>query len=109
MKIRSLNRNFDNLVNFFTSIKSKFSVTGISETTIPLILIVITSLFHKHRPSRPGGGVGMHLDVDLALKFRNDLSIVTDESLSVESLFIEVSRPKRNKLIVRVIYRGTGL
>ena len=52
----------------------------------------------------------MHLDVDLALKFRNDLSIVTDpESLSVESLFIEVSRPKRNKLIVGVIYRGTGL
>ena len=51
----------------------------------------------------------MHLDVDLALKFRNDLSIVTDESLSVESLFIEVSRPKRNKLIVGVINRGTGL
>ena len=51
----------------------------------------------------------MHLDVDLAFKFRNDLSIVTDESFSVESLFIEVSRPKRNKLIVGVIYRGTGL
>ena len=76
---------------------------------MPLILIVITSLFHKHRPRRPGGGVGMHLDVDLAFKFRNDLSIDTDESLSVESLFIEVSRPKRNKLIVGVIYRGTGL
>ena len=29
----------------------------------------------------------------------------TDESLSVESLFIEVCRPKRNNLIVGVIYR----
>ena len=47
----------------------------------------------------------MHLDVDLAFKFRNDLSIDTDESLSVESLFIEVCRPKRKNLIVGVIYR----
>ena len=31
LKIRSLNRNFDNLVNFLTSIKNKFSVIGISE------------------------------------------------------------------------------
>ena len=75
---------------------------------MPLILMV-TSLFHKHPPSRPGGGVGMYLDVDLEFKFRNDLSIDTDESLSVESLFIEVSRPKRNELIVEVICRGTGL
>ena len=45
----------------------------------------------------------MHLDVDLAFKFRNDLSRDTDESLSVESLFIEVSPPKRNKK------QGTGL
>ena len=51
----------------------------------------------------------MYLDVDLAFKLRNDLSIDTDESLSVESLFIGVSRAKRNKLIVGVIYRGTGL
>ena len=95
MKIRSLNRNFDNLVNFFTSIKSKFSVIGISETWLADSDHTVDSynFIYKHRPSRAGGGVGMHLDVDLAFKFRNDLSRDTDESLSVESLFIEVSPP----------------
>ena len=109
LNIRSLNRSFDNLVNFLASITSKFSVIGISKTWLAdfdhTVDIDGYNFIHKHRPSRTGGGVGMYLDVDIEFKFGNDLSIDTDESLSVESLFIEVCRLKRNNLIVGVIYR----
>ena len=77
MNIRSLNRNFDNLVNFLASIKSKVSVIGISDTWLAdsdhTVDIDGYSFIHKYRPSRPVGEVGMYLDVDLEFKFRNDL------------------------------------
>ena len=90
------------------SIKNKFSVIGISETWLShsdhAVDIDGYNVVHNHRPNRPGGGVGMYLDVDSEFKFRNDLAI-DNESFSVESLFIEVCRPKRNNLIGGVIYR----
>lgn len=109
LNIRSLNRSLDNLVNFLASITSKLSVIGISETWLAdsdhTVDIDGYNFIHKPRPSRTVGGVGMYLNVDIEFKFRNDLSIDTDESLPVESLFIKLCRPKRNNLIVGVIYR----
>ena len=59
------------------SIKSKFSVIGISETWLAdsdhNFDIDSYNVIHKQRPSRPGGGVGMYLDADLEFKFRNNL------------------------------------
>ena len=68
--------NLDNLVNVLASIKRKFSVIGMSETGIAdcdhTVDIDGYNFIHKHRPSRPGGGVGIYLDVDLEFKFQND-------------------------------------
>ena len=59
LNIRSLNRSFDNLVNFLASITSKFSVIGISETWLADSDHIVDI------DSRTGGGVGMYLDVDI--------------------------------------------
>ena len=79
LNIRSLYRNYDNLINCLASIKNMFSVIRISETWLAhsdhAVDIDGYTFARNHRPNRPGGGVGMYIDADLEFKFRDDLAI----------------------------------
>ena len=80
LNIRSLNRNYDDLINCLASIKNKFSVIRISKSRLAhsdhaQVDIDGCNFVHNHRPNRPGGGVGMYIDADLEFKFQDDLAI----------------------------------
>ncbi|CAH3040926.1 unnamed protein product, partial [Porites lobata] len=50
---------------------------------------------HKYRQNRTGGGVGLYISNDLEFKLREDLSLHNVDT--VESLFIELIRPREKK------------
>ncbi|CAH3183334.1 unnamed protein product, partial [Porites lobata] len=53
---------------------------------------------HKYRQNRNGGGVGLYISNDLEFKLREDLSLHNVDT--VESLFIELIRPREKNIIV---------
>ncbi|CAH3041708.1 unnamed protein product, partial [Porites lobata] len=53
---------------------------------------------HKYRQNRTGGGVGLYISNDLEFKLREDLSLHNVDT--VESLFIELIRPREKNIIV---------
>ena len=65
LNIRNLSRNIDSLTNMMTEINAKFSVIGISETTLQDISHTVDidgyNFVHNHRSDRTGGGVGLYL------------------------------------------------
>lgn len=105
LNIRSLPRNFDNLTNLLAHLNMQFSAIGITETWLQdsthLVDINGYEFIHKHRSSRPGGGVGLYLSNDLDYTTRVDVNI--DEV--AESLFVEINRSQGKNVIVGVIYR----
>ena len=58
---------------------------------------------HTHRSGKSGGGVGLYVASNLEYKSRNDLAI--EDTACAESLFVEISRPKGENVVVGVIYR----
>ncbi|CAH3188463.1 unnamed protein product, partial [Porites lobata] len=53
---------------------------------------------HKYRQNRTGGGVGLYISNVLEFKLREDLSLHNVDT--VESLFIELIRPREKNIIV---------
>ena len=107
LNIRSLERNLDKLTNLLSNLSMRFSVIGITETwlqhTSHLVDIHGYSFFHRFRPNRVGGGVGLYLTENCDSKIRDDLCFVNQEI--AESLFIEINRAHGKNIIVGVIYR----
>jgi len=105
--IRSLPRNLNSLTDLLSCLDIKFSVIGISETwpsESPHSTDINGFKFlHKHRLNRVGGGVGLYVSNDLEFKLREDLSISKVDI--VESLFIEVTRPREKNIVVGIVYR----
>ena len=107
LNIRSLPRNLNSLTDLLSCLDIKFSVIGISETWLsesPHSTDINGFKFlHKHRLNRVGGGVGLYVSNDLEFKLREDLSISNVDI--VESLFIEVTRPREKNVVVGIVYR----
>ena len=107
LNIRSLSRNLNSLTDLLSCLDIKFSVIGISETWLsesPHSTDINGFKFlHKHRLNRVGGGVGLYVSNDLEFKLREDLSISNVDI--VESLFIEVTRPREKNVVVGIVYR----
>ncbi|CAH3186505.1 unnamed protein product, partial [Porites lobata] len=53
---------------------------------------------HRYRQNRTGGGVGLYISNDLEFKLREALSLHNGDI--VESLFIELIRPREKNIIV---------
>jgi hypothetical protein len=49
------------------------------------------------------GGVGFYISENINLKIRNDLDLGIIED--VENCWIEIQRPKQNKIVIGCIYR----
>ena len=108
LNIRSLSHNFNSLTDLLSKSDIKFSFTGISDTWLSesshsTDIEVYKFLHDKHRQTRTGVGVGLFVSNDLEFKHREDLSISNVDI--VESLFIEVIRPREKNLIVGIMYR----
>ncbi|KAJ8030372.1 hypothetical protein HOLleu_26778 [Holothuria leucospilota] len=108
MNSRSLNKNFNSIVDYLSIIKHNFAVIAFSETWLnnnvsPLININNYSLIDHHRTHRKGGGICLFVRRDFTYSERVDLSFFND---NVESLFVEMTAPYCNvNVIVGVIYR----
>ena len=107
--IRSLSKNFDNLVIFLKLLNRNLSCIGISETWLNDISPIDTfsipsySFLCKSRNSRRGGGVGIYVNKTYNYKERTDLSIFDDGIF--ESIFVEIETNNFEKTLIGVIYR----
>ena len=104
---RSLNKNFNAISNFISTLCIDFSVYGFSETWIndstPLLFNVSGySFIHSDRQEGKGGGVGLLVADNFEYVIRNDILY---PSCDYESLFIEINLPRHKNIIVGVIYR----
>lgn len=108
LNARSLNKNYDELVNLLTCLKHNFSVTGISETwlkptsDINQFQIPGYSFFHVCRSDKSGGGVALYVKEEMGSKIRSDLSGAHPH---YESISVELSLSNK-KLVVGCVYRA---
>ena len=107
--IRSLSKNFDNLVIFLKLLNRNLSCIGRSETWLsdisPIDTFSIPNYYFlcKSRTSRRGGGVGIYVNKTYNYKERTDLSIFYDGIF--ESIFVEIETNNFEKTLIGVIYR----
>ena len=103
---RSMNKNFDSMDLFFSSIQHfPFSIIGITETWLnnkspPLFNIENYKLIRADRSYGRGGGVALYIHDSLTFKERPDLSV--DGS---EYIFIEIINKQAKNILVGVMYR----
>ena len=57
---------------------------------------------HYYRKDKTGEGVGLYLDSTLEFKTRYDLAF---NDSRIESLFVEICRPRTKNVIVGIVYR----
>ena len=118
LNVRSLNKNFDNLLNHLSMLNTQFSVISLSETwnkdddddeefenekkndSSDSFEIKGYEFEQNCRKERQGGGVAMYIKTGVPYKILENL-----EFSEAESLFIEI-KPKVGKAtIVGVVYR----
>ena len=99
-----LPHNLVKLTDYLSCLNKKFSVIGIFETWLNdsshSVDISGFQFLHKYRQNRTGGGVGLYISNDLEFKLREDLSLHNVDI--VESLFIELIKPRENNIIVGI-------
>jgi len=105
--IRSSSRNFADFLSFLSLLDCTFSVIALSETWLNSRnhdLFPIPNYNHEsaYREYRQGGGVSLYIHQSLPYKLRNDLSVFTDD---LESIFLEITLPRSQSIIVGCIYR----
>ena len=105
--IRSLPKNFDNLVIFLKLLNRNLSCIGISETWLSDISPIDTfnipnySFLCKSRSSKRGGGIGIYVNKTYNYKERTDLRILYDGIF--ESIFVEIETNNFEKTLIGVI------
>ena len=92
---RSLNKNFESLSVFLSTIKTSFSIIAISETWIsqtPLIPFHIEGyiFINSYRIEGRGGGVLFFISNLLEYKVRSDITCTEEVKNDIELLFIDV-------------------
>lgn len=106
--IRSLNANFDKLVDLLSLVKHKFTIIGLTETKrqASRVNIVDTSIPGYNFISLPSllnsGGVGFYISNDINVSYREDLS---KNSNDFEALWIEMQSDLQHNIVCGVVYR----
>ena len=99
---------FYDLQQYLGELVYKFSVIGISEMWLNIDNESQTQLpgysfVNNNRNAKTGGGVGMFISSVINFHVRNDLNLQRDGVL--ESIFVETSLRKNEKIIIGTIYR----
>ena len=111
LNVRSIQKHFDEVVEYINSINYNFDIIGFSETwhtnsTADLYNIPGYQCMHKYRESRKGGGVTLYLKDKFCYKIRPDLCILGND---VDCLFIDIDatcvKGLTSHIILGLIYR----
>ena len=107
LNIRSANKNFEQLSLILDNINTDSFVIGLTETWFtdePHSLYSLSrhNLVFNNRVNRRGGGVALYVPTHLHYTVLNELNKM---SQTVESVFIEITLPKRKNVVIGVIYR----
>ena len=99
---RSLLCNYDEILNFNSSLNNVFDVLCVSETwltdaTEDLINIEGYTFVGKHRKNQRGGGVGIYVRNELKFKIRRD---IISDSENCEIIAIEIVNDKEKNIII---------
>ena len=120
LNIASMSKHYDKLINLLALINCSFSFLGISETrsltqtddqleTVPLEQkedFPIPGYEKIFTPTESSaGGVSLYILKSLSYKPREDLNRLCYQSLTLESIFIEIILSDRPDIIVGNIYR----
>ena len=111
INIRSLNKNFDKLLEFLSIMKNEFDIIAISETWCNDHNIHINSLYqipnytpiHQIRKTSNKGG-GLVLYITKTITF-NALEKLSNNNKHIESLSVEIIRKNQKNIILSCIYR----
>lgn len=111
LNIASLNRHFDELNSLLALLHVKFSFIGISETRYYKSQALVSNFPISgynviHTPTESSaGGVALYISDSFSFQPRPDFDQTMYQSKTLESVFVEVSRPKKSNLIVGTIYK----
>ena len=105
--IRSIQANFDNLVQLLSDLNFPFNIISISETWLRSSEQIANFdlpgySFLSQSTTLRAGGVGLYIKNGIQYNVRHDLSFSTDES---EMLWIEIESDLNSNMICGVVYR----
>ena len=104
--VRSLNKNFDQLVFFLDQLKTESSVIGISETwlkdTPSFFSIDGFSFVTNSRTEKRGGGVGLYISSGLSYAVKEEFNVISN---SIESIFVEIEFAEKKNVIIGEVYK----
>ena len=109
---RSLNKNFENIIDCLNELNGSFDIIAISETwedgtnTITNYNMHGYNVFSIARTDKRGGGVALYI------KNLYNCTLVTQKSVSVENMFecvtIELHFKQHKNILVSCVYRAPG-
>ena len=107
LNIRSANKNFEQLSLLLDKIEIDSFVIGLTETWFtdnPHTIHSLSkhNLIFNNRVNRRGGGVALYVPIHFHYIVLNDLNLMNE---TMETVFIEITLPKRKNLVVGTIYR----
>ena len=109
LNIKSLQKNFDSLLNLLMTLKFEFKVICITETwcldnsmnhnrfELPQYKSI-----HQVRRASKGGGIAVFLHESLTFNIRHDLSV---NNADIEALCIEIINKKSKNILINTQYR----
>jgi len=106
--IRSLNANFENLMQMITELNHNFSIIGLTETKInssnqnTRIHSIPGYNFFSQPSESNAGGVGFYISNKIPCFIRNDIS---GSQIEFECLWIEIQCDLNHNIVCGVVYR----
>ena len=104
LNIRSLQKNFDSLLNLLMTLKFEFKVICITETWCSdnsmnhnLFELPQYKSIHQVRRAGKGGGIAVFLHESLTFNIRHDLSI---NNADIEALCVEIIFKKSKNILI---------
>ena len=109
--IRSLSKNYDNLVGLLSELSYPFSIIGLTEIKITddtgnLDNTEISGYKFIHQPTLSNaGGAGVYLHESLINHYTKRIDLTTSKADLFESLWIELHNKSRKNILFAVVYR----
>ena len=110
LNIASIYSHFDELCTLIDQLQHDFSIIAITETRIksdtPNVNLSLPAYTMIHTPTESSaGGALLYVSNRHSFKPRTDLTSICYKSKQFESVFVEITQPKKGNLIVGSLYR----
>lgn len=111
LNISSLSRHFDELCIMLNLLRYNFGIIGITETRIiknitPTVNFSLPGYSIEHTTTESScGGALLFISDKLLYRPRKDLTQLLYKTKNLESIFIEVTQPKKTNIIIGTVYK----